>query len=42
MAQRVLSAANLEQAQLGTALAGFMKAIPVFITGPYILLVKMD
>ncbi|CAD7705318.1 unnamed protein product [Ostreobium quekettii] len=32
MAQRVLSAANLEQAQMGTALAALMKSIPVFIT----------
>ncbi|CAD7696856.1 unnamed protein product [Ostreobium quekettii] len=34
MAQRVLSSENLEAAQLGTAAAGFMKIMPVFITAP--------
>ena len=33
MAQRVLSSKGLEDAQLGAATAGFMKIMPVFITG---------
>lgn len=33
MAQRVLSARSLEDAQIGTAVAAFLKVVPVFITG---------
>lgn len=33
MAQRVLSARSLEDAQIGTAVAAFLKIVPVFITG---------
>lgn len=33
MAQRVISAKSLNDAQLGSAVAGLMKALPAFITG---------
>lgn len=33
MAQRVMSAKNLGEAQLGTSFAGLFKTIPVFVTG---------
>lgn len=38
MAQRVISAKNLNEAQLGSVVAGLMKALPAFITGEYRLI----
>lgn len=35
MAQRVLSAKNLDHAQIGSAAAGFLKILPVLLTGAH-------